>query len=67
MAIFGRVRLEHIPPQQKYAFGGVWGARGAPGGPLGGAFSHIFRVFLQKTLNRFMKEVEIEYSVLEDS
>ena len=60
MAVFGLVRLEHIPPQEKNAFRGVWGVQGAPGD----AFLRTFRVFLQKSLNRFMKEVEIEYSVL---
>ena len=61
MAVFGLVRLEHIPPpRRKMHFGGSGGSRGPPGD----AFLHTFRVFLQKSLNRFMKEVEIEYSVL---
>ena len=37
--------------------------RGPPGGHL---FAHFSR-FLQKSLNRFMKEVEIEYFVSKDS
>ena len=60
MAVFGLVRLEHIPPKRKMHFGGSGGSRGPPGD----AFLHTFCVFLQKSLNRFMKEVEIEYSVL---
>ena len=64
MAFFGIGHLEDISPQQKNAF---WGVGGGYGGPPGGAFSRTFRVFQQKTLNWFMKEVEIEYSVLEDS
>ena len=59
MAVFGLVRLEHIPPQEKNEFRGVWVG---PGVPVG-AFSHNFRIFKKKSLNRFMKEVEIEYSV----
>ena len=68
MAIFGWVRLEHIPPPTEIC---VWGGLGGPGGPRGAPggrlFAHFSSFFLQKTLNRFMKEVEIEYSVLEDS
>ena len=68
MAVFGWVRLEHIPPpQQKNAFWGVGGVRGAPRGPQGALFFRTFRVFQQKTLNWFMKEVEIDQSVLKDS
>ena len=63
MAVFGLVRLEHIPPKRKMHFGGSGGSGGSRG-PPGDAFLHTFRVFLQKSLNRFMKEVEIEYSVL---
>ena len=61
MAVFGLVRLEHIPRQEKNAFWGVWGVKGAP---QGAPFRTLFAFFLQKSLNRFMKEVEIEYSVL---
>ena len=59
MVVFGLVMLEHIPPKRKMRFGGSGGSRGPPGG----AFLHTFRVFLQRSLNRFIKEVEIEYSV----
>ena len=64
MAFFGIGHLEHIPPQQKNAFRGVRGGTGGPPGPPGGAFSRAFRVFQQKTLNWFMKEVEIDQSDL---
>ena len=51
------------PLTQKMDFGGSGGWEGS----FFGVILHIFCVFLQKTLYRFMKEVEIEYSVLEDS
>ena len=57
------IELSHIPPHPKNGFWGVMGV----GGSFFGVILHIFCVFLQKTLYRFMKEVEIEYSVLEDS
>ena len=44
-----------------------FGGSGGWEGSFFGVILHIFCVFLQKTLYRFMKEVEIEYSVLEDS
>ena len=50
-------------PTQKMGFGGVRGV----GGSIFGAFLPILCAFLQKMLNRFMKKVESEYSVLEDS
>ena len=44
-----------------------FGGSGGSGGPFFGVFSHIFGVFLHKRLNRFMKEVTSENSILEDS
>ena len=63
MAVFGLGHLVHIPPQHKNAFRGV---RGVGGAPRGRFFAH-FLSFLQKRHYRFMKEVENEYSVVEDS
>ena len=44
-----------------------FGGSGGSGGSIFGAFLPILCAFLHKMLNRFMKEVESEYSVLEDS
>ena len=44
MAFFGISHLEHIPPQQKNAFWGVRGDRGAPGGHF---FAHFLRFLLK--------------------
>ena len=44
-----------------------FGGSGGSGGSIFGAFLPILCAFLQKMLNRFMKKVESEYSVLEDS
>ena len=63
MGCFGIDNLEHIPPHQKNAFWGVRGVGGAPGGRF---FAH-FLCFLEKSYYRFIKEVESEYSVVEDS
>ena len=51
--------LEYLGSQ--YVFGG----QGA--GQFLAPFRTLFAFFLQKSLNRFMKEVDIEYSVLKDS
>ena len=63
MGVFGLGNLDNIHPHPKNAFGGVGGSGGAPGGRF---FAHFWR-FFKKSLNRFMKEVEIDKSVLEDS
>ena len=60
---FAWISYKTNPPTQKMGFGGSGGS----GGSIFGAFLPILCAFLQKMLNRFMKKVESEYSVLEDS